>query len=66
MRHGIRGQLAPAFRIQQTLDASGQPAPALTLASMGERWRLLYCFQHWCRGCHLTGFPSLASFLEQL
>lgn len=65
MRHGIRGQPAPAFRLDRVVDAHGHPAPPLTLASLGAHWRLLYCFQHWCRGCHVTGFPTLANFLDQ-
>lgn len=52
-------QTAPELRVPYWLDPQGQPRPELRLAELGEQYKLLYCFQHWCPGCHSHGFPTL-------
>lgn len=63
--YGIEGQIAPDFNIPQGLDVDGKPSTApLTLASLTGHYKLLYCFQSWCPGCHQSGFPTLAQIVE--
>jgi methionine-R-sulfoxide reductase len=38
----------------------------LTLAELGSGHKVIYCFQHWCEGCHASGFPSLVKLVESL
>lgn len=57
---------APELRVAHWLDGNGQPRTPLTLADLGTRYIMLYCFQHWCPGCHSTGFPTLKKVITAL
>lgn len=57
---------APELRVAHWLDGNGQPRTPLTLADLGTRYIMLYCFQHWCPGCHSTGFPTLEKVITAL
>ncbi|MFV8384393.1 peroxiredoxin family protein [Vibrio parahaemolyticus] len=57
---------APELRVNQWIDHDGAPRAPVTLAELGDGYRLLYCFQHWCPGCHSFGFPALQYMHEHL
>ena len=57
-RFGILDQQAPAWEIPYWIDESGQET-ALDLSDYGGKVVYLFCFQHWCPGCHEYGFPTL-------
>ena len=57
---------APELRVAYWIDGNGQPRPPLTLAELGTEYKVLYCFQHWCPGCHSTGFPTLKKLIVAL
>ncbi|MBX9815963.1 MAG: TlpA family protein disulfide reductase [Sphingomonas sp.] len=57
---------APELRVPFWIDGEGRARPPLTLAELGARWRILFCFQHWCAGCHVHGFPTLARLVDAL
>ena len=59
MMRGIIDQIAPELRVDQWIDATGKPRSPLTLNDLGSGYKLLFCFQHWCPGCHRYGFPTL-------
>ena len=59
------GQHAEPLGVERWVDASGQPLASYGLAQMGDGYKLLFCFQHACPGCHTHGFPSLAKLVEQ-
>ena len=53
-------QPAPELRVRQWIDVDGTPLDVpVTLSDLGEGPKILFAFQHWCRGCHLHGFPTL-------
>jgi len=57
---------APELRVAHWIDGNGQPCAPLTLADLGVGYKVLYCFQHWCAGCHATGFPTLKKMIAAL
>jgi methionine-R-sulfoxide reductase len=63
---GILEQLAPDLGVTQWVDAAGQPLPGFGLDRMRGRYKLLFCFQHACPGCHTRGFPTLARLVQRL
>lgn len=36
------------------------------LADLGDGYKVIYCFQHWCPGCHSRGFPALKRLVDGL
>ncbi len=63
-RAGIEGQPAPELKIETWVDAEGGEIASLQLADLAGRFKVLYCFQSWCPGCHQAGFPTLAKLVE--
>lgn len=57
---------APELRVAHWIDGDGQPRAPLILAELGPGYKVLYCFQHWCPGCHSTGFPTLKKLIAAL
>jgi hypothetical protein len=61
---GIIGQTAPELRVPIWIDGSGEELSSLKLGDLGDGHKILYCFQHWCPGCHSHGFPSLKKLVD--
>ena len=57
---------APELRVTQWIDAQGLARAPLTLAELGDGFKVIYCFQHWCAGCHSHGFPALVKLVDAL
>ncbi len=57
---------APELRVSQWIDAQGKPTAPLTMADFGDGFKVIYCFQHWCPGCHSHGFPTLKKLVQAL
>lgn len=57
---------APALRVAQWIDDSGRTMPPLTLDQLGTGLKVIFCFQHWCPGCHSAGFPTLQRLVHEL
>lgn len=57
---------APELRVTYWLDSDGEERSALKLSDLGDGYRILYCFQAWCPGCHSGGFPTLKKLVEGL
>ena len=53
-------QSAPELRVMQWIGGDGKELDVpVTLSQLGSGPKILFAFQHWCRGCHLHGFPTL-------
>jgi methionine-R-sulfoxide reductase len=63
-QYGITDQLAPPLGITEWRDAAGQPMVGYDLAQMPGQYKLIFCFQDNCPGCHRTGFPTLIKLVE--
>lgn len=55
---GIRGYVAPELAVPYWIDGKGKEQAAFSIAANKGKWIYLKCFQHWCPGCHSTGFPG--------
>ena len=66
MSVGIVGKKAPELRVPSWIDGAGSPREPLKLGDLGTGYKVLYCFQHWCPGCHSRGFPTLKHLVKEL
>lgn len=67
MQFGGLHTKAPELRVNDWIDANGKPMDRpLRLADLGEGTKIIYCFQHWCPGCHSRGFPTLRYLQDNL
>lgn len=53
------GRQAPELRVRKWIGADGEIIAPLKLSDLGPGPKILFAFQHWCRGCHVHGFPTL-------
>ncbi|BBB08697.1 peroxiredoxin family protein [Sphingopyxis sp. EG6] len=66
MIRGIAGLSAPSLDDIRWIDADGSERAPLALSELGAGFKLLFFFQHWCRGCHAHGFPTLVALTRSL
>lgn len=67
MQFGRIHQTAPELRVPLWIDGNGQKLEKpLQLADLGDGWKILFAFQHWCPGCHSRGFPTLKKLYDEL
>ena len=64
--HGIAGLKAPELRVKQWVDGAGEDIAPITLASLKGKFKVIFCFQAWCHGCHDVGLPSLQQMVTAL
>lgn len=57
---------APEFNVNHWVDANGNKAKAINLSDLESKFKVLFCFQSWCRGCHSKGFPNLKTMVDAL
>jgi hypothetical protein len=65
-RYGIEGQSAPELQVSQWIDGDGNEMKDVRLADYKGKFKMIYCFQAWCPGCHSSGLPSLQKMVEAL
>jgi len=56
---------AQPLGVERWVGPSGQPLAQYGLEQMGDGYKLIFCFQHACPGCHTHGFPSLVKLVER-
>jgi len=66
MATGIVGLPAPELKHVRWIDENGDERGPLTLAELGQGFKILFFFQHWCPGCHRHGFPTFVALAEGL
>ena len=59
-------QQAPELRVPWWIDGEGRSMAPLKLADLGDGFKVIFCFQHWCSGCHSRGFPTLQKLIKAL
>jgi len=57
---------APEFLIQDWIDAKGNKTEPIHLSDFKGKFKIVYCFQHWCPGCHSKGLPDLKTMVNAL
>lgn len=58
--------IAPEFEVKQWNSSSGKEIDPIKLVDFKEKFKVVYCFQSWCQGCHSKGFPDLKKMVEAL
>ncbi len=59
-------QKAAELVVPQWIDASGNETNPIKLADFEGKFKVIFCFQDWCPGCHSVGFPSLQKMVTPL
>ena len=56
---------APELRVERWIDANGNElTQPIRLSDYYDKYKIIYCFQHWCPGCHSVGLPSLKKLVD--
>ena len=64
--YGIEGFKAKEFGVAKWVDADGNPTEHIKLSDFKGKFKVLYCFQSWCPGCHSIGLPNLQKMVKAL
>lgn len=64
--YGIEGYKAHEFLVDQWVDADGKKTDPVKLSDFDGKFKVVYCFQSWCPGCHSRGLPALQEMTEAL
>jgi thiol-disulfide isomerase/thioredoxin len=57
---------APEFNVKHWVDANGNKTKQIKLSDFKNKFKVLYCFQSWCPGCHSRGLPALQKMVDDL
>lgn len=57
---------APALEVKQWINGIGEPISPIELSDFKGQFKIVYCFQSWCQGCHTKGFPDLKKMVDAL
>ena len=57
---------APEFDVKNWVDANGKKIEPIQLSDFEGKFKVLYCFQSWCPGCHSVGLPNLQKMVNAL
>lgn len=57
---------APEFDVKDWIDANGNKTDQIKLSDFKGKFKVLYCFQSWCPGCHSKGLPDLNRMVRAL
>ena len=57
---------APDFKVNVWVDKNGNETSPVKLSDYTGKFKIIFCFQSWCRGCHSKGLPDLKRMVEAL
>ncbi len=57
---------AAEFDVKDWVDANGNKTDQVKLSDYKGKFKVVFCFQSWCPGCHSVGLPSLQKMVEAL
>jgi len=57
---------APEFDVKDWIDGNGNKTEQVKLSDFKGKFKVVYCFQSWCPGCHSRGLPDLKKMVEEL
>lgn len=64
--YGIAGAKAPEWNVPLWVDGEGNKINPVNLSDYDGKFKVIYCFQSWCPGCHSIGLPSLQQMVKEL
>ena len=65
-KYGIEGYLGPELNVPIWIDEEGNDREPIALSDYEGKFKVIYCFQAWCPGCHSRGLPSLQKMTAAL
>ncbi len=65
-RYGIEGMYAPELNVPSWINGLGEHIDAVRLVDYTGKFKVIYCFQAWCPGCHSRGLPALKKMVNAL
>jgi len=66
IKYGIDGFKAHEFEVDLWVDANGNVTEPIKLSDYEGKFKVIYCFQSWCPGCHSRGFPAMQEMTKVL
>jgi thiol-disulfide isomerase/thioredoxin len=57
---------AAEFDVKDWVDANGNETSQVRLSDFKGKFKVVFCFQSWCPGCHSFGLPNLKKMVEAL
>ena len=57
---------APELQVKDWVNGNGEKMEALRLSDFEGKFKVIYCFQSWCPGCHSKGLPDLKRMVSAL
>ena len=57
---------APEFGVKNWINSEGNKTEPIKLTDFKGKFKVVYCFQSWCPGCHSKGLPDLKKMVEAL
>lgn len=58
---------AKELNVKHWIDADGNKLDhSIKLADYEGKFKVIFCYQSWCPGCHSVGFPSLKKMVDAL
>ena len=66
VEYGILGQKGMELDVPLWIDGSGEKTSVKKLEDFTGKFKVIYCFQAWCPGCHSRGLPDLKKMVEAL
>ena len=65
-KYGVEGYQAPELMVPLWVNQKGEKTAPIKLENYSANFKVLYCFQAWCPGCHSRGLPALKKMVEAL
>ncbi|BDS15511.1 peroxiredoxin family protein [Aureispira anguillae] len=65
-KYGLEGNQAPELSVPRWINEKGEESDSIFLADYEGKFKIIYCFQAWCPGCHSQGLPALKKMVEAL
>ena len=57
---------AAEFYVKDWVDENGNTTNQVKLSDFKGKFKVVYCFQSWCPGCHSIGLPNLKKMIQAL
>ena len=57
---------APEFNVKVWVDVNGNKTDQVKLSDFEGKFKVVFCFQSWCPGCHSIGLPNLQKMVEAI
>jgi thiol-disulfide isomerase/thioredoxin len=57
---------AAELEVSQWINAEGRFIDPIQLSDFKGKFKIVYCFQSWCPGCHSKGLPDLKKMVDAL